>query len=124
MVRLTRFVYKDNDAFAVYYAAFTPEHPEKIVSAMIGLGEWGDAEVSPEARVAFPFEIRATEDRFQVGMVDAEVSPWSQVTFLGSILNRDEALQHEWISEVFRITDCMVTEDEEIVRYFSGNYCG
>jgi hypothetical protein len=120
-VTLTRFVYKDDDAYAVYYAAFTPQHKEKVVCGIIGLGEWGDDSLGPQDRVAFPFEIRATEDQFHVGMVDADASPWSETTFLGQLLNRDEALKHEWISEVFHITDHMVTDDEEIVRYFSGS---
>ena len=116
--RLTRFVYKNNDAHAVYYAIFTSHHSERVLRGLISLGEWGSDEVGPEARLAFPFEIRATEDKFQVGMVDAHASPWSHVTFLGRILNRDEALKHKWIFEVFHITDHMVTEDQEIVRYF------
>lgn len=119
--RLTRFVYRDNDAHAVYYAMFTSRHPEKVLRGLISLGEWGDDEVGPEARLAFPFEIRTTDDKFQVGMVDALASPWSHVTFLGRILNRDEALKHEWISEVFHITDQMVTEDQEVVRYFDNS---
>lgn len=120
-VRLTRFVYKNDDAYAVYYALFTPQHPEKVVLGVIGMGEWGDDSVGPEARVAFPFEIRATSDQFQVGMVDAGASPWSDVKLLGRILDRDEALAHEWISEVFHLTDHMVTEDAKIVRYFDGD---
>lgn len=116
--RLTRFVYKNDDAYAVYYAIFTPQHPEKVLRGIVSLGEWGDDNVGPEGRLAFPFEIRVMGDRFQVGMVDADASPWSHVTFLGRILNREEALKHAWISEVFHVTDHMVTDDEEVVRYF------
>lgn len=118
-VRLTRFVYKDNDAFAVYYASFTPDHEEMWVSALIGLGEWGDDDVGPEARTAFPFQIFIKNDCYNVRMVDSAESPWSDVTFLGRILDRDEALGHEWIKEVFHITDHIVEEDPEIVRYFA-----
>jgi hypothetical protein len=117
-IRLTRFVYKDNNAYAVYYAAFTPEHSEKVVTAIIGLGEWGDDRYGPESRVAFPLEIRSTENQFQVGLVNAEASPWSHVTFLGRILNRQEALKHDWASDVFHITDHIVSEDQEVIRYF------
>jgi hypothetical protein len=45
---------------------------------------------------------------------------WKDVTFLGRILDRGEALKHEWISDVFHITDHMVADDKEIVGYFSG----
>lgn len=117
-IRLTRFVYRDDDAYAVYYAVYTPGHAEKIVSGLIGLGEWGSDDVGPDPRVAFPFQIRATANQFEVGMVDAAQSPWSHVTFLGKILNRSEALAHEWISDVFHITDHIVVDDKEIARYF------
>ncbi len=120
-VRLTRFVYSDNDAYAVYYILFTPQHADKVVSGIIGLGEWGDDEVGPEARLAFPFEIRETPNEFIVGLVDAVESPWGRVKMLGRILNREEALRHEWLSEVFHITDHIVSDDQEIVRYFRGN---
>ena len=116
--RLTRFVYKDDDAFVVYYAQFAHGHPEKRLSGIIGLGEWGDDSVGPEARLAFPFRIWLRDDNFQVGLVDAAESPWSHVKFLGRILDRGEALAHPWIEEVFHITDHMVADDPDIVRYF------
>lgn len=116
---LTRFVYKDDDAFGVYYAQFTDGHAEKRLSGIIGLGEWGDDESGPEARLAFPFQIWLNGDNFQVGLVNAADSPWSHVTFLGRILDRSEALAHPWMKEVFHITDHMVLEDPEIVAHFS-----
>lgn len=116
-VRLTRFVYQDGDAHAVYYAQFTKGHRQKRVSGLIGLGDWGDG-ATPEGRVAFPFQIWMTKGNFNVGLVDAADSPWSNVTFLGRILNRAEALKHAWISDVFHITDHMVSDDKEVMRYF------
>ena len=118
-VRLTRFVYQDNDAFAVYYAQFTKAHKEKRLSGLISLGEWGNDDVGPEARLAFPFQIWMDEENYKVGLVDAEDSPWSHVTFMGRILDREEALKHGWINDVFHITDHMVTEDKEIMDYFN-----
>lgn len=116
-VRLTRFVYRNGDAHAVYYAQYTAGHSEKRLSGLIGLGEW-DEKGTPEERIAFPFQILTDEENFKVGLVDAADSPWSHVTFLGRILNREEALKHKWISEVFHITDHMVTDDPEITKYF------
>ena len=118
-IRLTRFVYQDNSAFAVYYAQFTRAHEEKQLSGIIGLGEWSDDDVGPEARLAFPFQIRLDGENYKVGMVNAEDSPWSYVTFLGRILDREEALKHEWIKDVFHITDHMVADDKEIIGFFN-----
>jgi hypothetical protein len=116
-VSLTRFVYQDGDAFAVYYAQFTPGHEEKRVSGLIGLGEWGD-DATPADRIAFPFQIWTTEESFITGLVNADASPWRHVDFLGRILDREEALNHPWVKDVFHITDHMVTDDKAVTDYF------
>jgi hypothetical protein len=119
--KLTRFVYRDDNAYAVYYLRFTKGHPERSASGLIGLGEWGGEESSPEQRTAFAFELWQDENNFNVGIVDKEDSPWGDVSFLGRILDREEALKHEWIDEVFHVTDHIVTEDKEIVQFFNHN---
>jgi hypothetical protein len=116
-VNLTRYVFRDGDAFAVYYAAFTTGHAQKRLSGLIGLGPWGE-DASPEDRVAFPFQIWTDEDNFRVGLVNAADSPWEHVTFLGKILDREAALTHDWIADVFHITDHMVTDDQQVTEYF------
>ncbi|HKS57648.1 MAG TPA: hypothetical protein VJS12_20285 [Steroidobacteraceae bacterium] len=116
-VRLTRFVYRDEDAYAVYYAQYTPDHSETRLSGLISLGDWGE-DSEPAGRVAFPFQIWMDESDFKVGLMDAGNSPWKDVTFLGRILDRNEALTHAWVDEVFHITDHMVTDDAEITGYF------
>ena len=55
---LTRFVYADGDAHGVYYAGFTDEHPDRIVSVALSLGEWGEGSEAKD-RVAFALRIRA-----------------------------------------------------------------
>lgn len=85
-VRLTRCVFENNDAPAVYFALYTPGHPEKVVRGIIGLGEWGDDETDPEARRAFPFEIREASDQFEVGMADASASTCIRIQFCGVLM--------------------------------------
>jgi hypothetical protein len=118
IVRLTRFVHKNDNAFAVYYIKFTRGHFPNVAYGIIGLGEWGEGS-EPKDRVAFTFKIWTNESHYQVGLVDAEESPWSYVTFLGQILNRDEGLKHKWIKDVFHITDHIVAEDKIVVDYFT-----
>ena len=117
MINLTRFVHQDGDAFGVYYAKFTIGHPDRIVYGLIGLGKWGDGAV-PNDRLAFPFRVWTTDNKFQVGLMDAKESPWKDVTYLGRILDRDEALSHPLIKDVFHITDHMVTDDNVVIDYF------
>src|SRR5262245_18941125 len=115
---LTRFVYSNGAAHAVYYAAFSDNHPGQWVSALVSLCEWSE-DATPDDRIAFALQIRAIEAEFQVSVVDAVNSPWKEVTFLGRILDRKEALEHPWIDEVFHITDHIVEEDEDVRGYLS-----
>lgn len=117
-VNLTRFVSKDGNAYAIYYANFTFGHDDKVVNGMIGLGDWGEFS-NPENRTAFPFCIWEDEDIYQISLVDRIESPWSDVTFLGKILDRKESLEHNWIKEVFHITDHIIREDKEDINYFN-----
>ncbi|MDR6763300.1 hypothetical protein J2Y38_003519 [Flavobacterium sp. 2755] len=116
IVKLTRFVYKDEDAFAIYYLKFTKGHEDKLVTGIISIGDWGTDD-EPKNRFAFPFRIWVDETDYQVGLMDKEESPWKQ-DLLGSILDRKEALEHPWIDEVFHITDHIVTEDKIVIEYF------
>ena len=116
---LTRFVYRDGDAHAIYYAQFSDKHPEHTVIATISVGEWGEG-ATPENRVAFAFEIRPTESEYQVGLLDAQSSPWRNAKIIGRTLNRSEALLHPMLNEVFHIADHMVTDDPILRSYLSG----
>ena len=115
--RLTRFVYQDGDAFSIYYVQFTEGHPEKAAYVIIGLGEWNE-DVGPEKRTAFPVKIWENGDTWAVTVTDQEESPWADVKLLGEVLNREEALQHPWIKDVYHITDHIMAEDKPLRELF------
>lgn len=117
VVSLTRFVFLHEDAFAVYLINFTRGHKPKFAHGIVAIGGWGLEVV--ENRRAFPFQIRTNETNYQVGMVDAEESPWHKADIFGKILNRDESLKHDWIKDVFQITDHIVTEDQMVIDFFT-----
>lgn len=117
-VRLTRFVYRNGDAFAIYYALFTDGHEDKVVYSLIGLGEWGEG-AEPDMRTAFAVKIWDNNDNWSVTVTDREESPWSHVQFFGKILDRKEALAHPWISDVYHITDHIVTDDRAVIEFFT-----
>ena len=116
--RLTRYVYRNGDAFAAYYVLFTNGHKDKVAHSLIGLGEWGE-DGSPALRKAFAVNIWDDGGNWGVSVTDKEDSPWSHVEFMGAILSRTEALQHQWIKDVFHITDHIVSEDKMVIEYFS-----
>ena len=57
---LTRFVTRDGDAFAVYFAKFSNNHPEGWVSVLVGLGDWSE-DTDSSQRTAFAFRIWTTD---------------------------------------------------------------
>ncbi|WP_227818339.1 hypothetical protein [Nitrogeniibacter aestuarii] len=116
---LTRFVYRDGDAYAIYYARFSANHPEHTVIATVSVGDWGEG-ATPGNRVAFAFEIRSSESEYQVSLIDAEFSPWRDAKVIGRTLDRSEALVHPMVKEVFHIADHMVTDDPVIQGYLNG----
>lgn len=118
-VSLTRFVYKDGDAFAIYYAAFAEGHPERYVQTTMCLGDW-DETADPESRVTFTFDICGTDDGFEVGVVDGERSLWfGHSSLFGPFLSREEALSHPWIDIVFQISDAICDADEPIRAFLA-----
>ena len=117
---LTRYVYKDGDAHAIYYARFSDNHPKRTVLATVSLGEWGE-EANPEQRVAFALQLRSTSSEYEVEVLDSAQSPWHEATIIGRTLDRAEAMKHPLLSEVFHITDHMVTEDKPLKTYLDEN---
>jgi len=118
--RLTRFVYRDNDAYAVYYAQFSSNHPDRLVLATVSIGEWGEGS-TPNDRVAFALRLGVTDEQYEVGVLSSGESPWSNSTVLGRTLDRNEALGHPRIKDVFEITDFMVAKDQPLKEYLDGS---
>jgi hypothetical protein len=115
--RLTRFVTKDDDAYAVYYALMSEAHGEKRLAGLVSLGEWGSEDI-PECRVAFSFEMWTDEDQWNVGITDATQSHWADANIVGRQLTREEALKHPWLPEVFHLTDHMTADDPAVREFF------
>jgi len=112
---LVRFVNRDDAAFAVYFADFSPGHD--FVSVIVGFGGWGEG-ASAERRTAFPFRIWKDEDSYQVGLVDSDQAAY-RGDFLGNILDRSAALKHPLKAEVFALSDHIVECDRPIIEFLS-----
>ncbi len=115
---LTRFVIKNGQAFAIYKVAFSAGHPEQGIIGLMSFGEWWVEGYVPESRVAIAFEIWSGEDQYNVGIADATDSPWTRSKLFGRMLGREEALDSEWIEDMFHITDHAISEDPAIREFF------
>jgi hypothetical protein len=92
-VRLTRFVLRSQEAFAVYYASYSNNHPDAELSLLVSLGDWGD-ESDPSQRVAFYCRVRSTDEAYEVMLDDAADSEWADAEIMGRKLSRQEARTH------------------------------
>jgi hypothetical protein len=122
-VRLTRFVHRDGDAHAVYYAAYANNHPEHELHMLVSIGEWGEGS-EPSQRDAFFCRLRATDDAYELMLEDAATSPWSDAEIVGKLLSQDEARAHQRKTEVFEIADEAVMSDPQVKGFFARLRCG
>ncbi len=119
LTNLTRFVSKDGNAFAVYHATFGENHPEKGVFLAIGIDDHWSESVSAR-RVAFACWVSMADDEYRVSVNDKADSPWSETKVLGRMMDREEALSHPLIDEVFHLIGHIVEEDPVIKGLFEG----
>lgn len=119
ITKLTRYVRRDGEAYAVYFVQFTEQHAPREAFVMVGLGEWGVDDVDPEqVRTAFAYKLWLGETSYNLAIIDADESPWS-TTFLGRRLSRLEALAHANLQDVFDLSDHMTQCDENVIAFFN-----
>lgn len=116
--RLTRFVYNDDDAFAVYFMTFTDAHVEKTAYVVVSIGQWGE-DSTPEMRRAFSLLITKKGNGPEVNMIDKAASPWKDKEDLGKMFDKEEALGHAWLKDALAITQQILTQDDAVIDYFS-----
>lgn len=121
-VRLTRFVYRGGDAFAIYYAMYSNNHPENLVTFLVSIGEWGEGSAR-EQRVSFFCRVRPAE-RYEVSLADASTSEWGKVELIGQKLTRAEALRHPLKSTAFEVLDEAFQVDRSLTGYMRRVECG
>lgn len=112
------FVYDDNNAYAVYFASWTPGHRERGLSMAIGLGEWGEGSSSGKRR-SIGLECRTTGEQYQFMVIEPEQSPWGKSEFLGQMLPREKARDDFQIKEFFQIADHIVQEDSRVRAFLN-----
>lgn len=110
------FVYKNGDAYAVYYAAWSAEHPERQVSLALAIGEWGD-DSSAADRTCFGLEAREGEDEILFRVIEPRESPWSRTDLLGEMLSRESALTDPLLKEAFVVAEHVVRSHPAISEY-------
>jgi hypothetical protein len=119
-IRLTRFILRDGEAYAVCYAKYSDNHAERIVQVALSIGKWWEG-TTPDDRTAFALTLRSGSEHYEVMVCDSATSPWKDVDILGTMLDRQQALAHALIQEVFHITNHMFEEDAPLKAYLDGS---
>jgi hypothetical protein len=122
-VRLTRFVTRNEDAFAIYYAAYSNNHPDGELAMLVALGEWAE-DSDPAQRAAFFCRVRVVDGSYQVMLGDAAESPWRDAAVVGQKLSRAEALVHPWKATAFEVLDEAFEQDPSLKGFVGRARCG
>lgn len=113
------FVYRDESAHAIYYAALHDCAASAAIYLAIGIGESKEEDgIFGDVR-SVTFRVEPTETGVDLNALDARESPWAQARTLGTMMNRDEALAHETFTEFLHIADHIVAEDRVIAEYLA-----
>jgi len=110
------FVYKNGDAYAVYYAGWTPSHSDKRVSFAIAIGEWDDNSTAAD-RTCFGLELYEDAEEILFRVIEPSESPWGDTDLLGKMISRQDALNHSRVKEVFVIVEHVIHNHIAIRKY-------
>lgn len=105
-VRLTRFVYKNHDVFAYYYAHIEPKSHQDFIKCLIVICEFDDDNEIIH-KIGFPAVLWNNDGVIATTLLNADEIPWQDIADM-EILNRESALIHHHKAEVFRICDEMM----------------
>jgi hypothetical protein len=112
---LTRYVTRNGSPFAIYKAVLTSDHQPPRAQMIVGFGRWDEVE-DPSERTAFTFDLWSDEQNTNVTLVNVQESAWSS-GFLGTVLPRQETVQHPLADEVFSLAALILRCDEPVRSY-------
>ncbi|VAX06250.1 hypothetical protein MNBD_ALPHA03-1462 [hydrothermal vent metagenome] len=112
------FVYKNNDAYAVYYAAWSEMHVDKKVTLALAMGDWDEDKTSDD-RTCFGIDVYEGDEEILFRVIDPEESPWLNTDLLGKMISRDEGVKHQLKSEAFSIAEEVIRNHGAIKSYLN-----
>jgi hypothetical protein len=112
------FLYRKGDAFAIYYAGWTPGHPERGATLVVATGEWDEGK-GPADRVSIGLRAVASDDEIQFTVLDPAESPWGETALFGRMVSRMDALAHTRLPVTFEIAEMVVRDDPRVKRFLA-----
>jgi hypothetical protein len=110
------FVFRDQNAFAVYLATYTDGHPENGTSMTLSIRGWGDgADRGDKQAVNLLWYQSSTGPSCRI--VEPEQALFREnLDFLGPMLTRDEAMSSGRATEAFQIAAAIWTSDSRLTQ--------
>jgi hypothetical protein len=107
------FVYRNDDAHAIYYAGWSDGHPDRGVTMAIAVGEWSD-DSSPADRVSIGIVVVPTPSSLNFTVLEPHESPWEETSLFGKMLERNRALAQPVLPHVMHIAEHVVHDDARV----------
>lgn len=102
------FVYKDGDAFAIYYLSWSEQEDDQRVDVALAVGEWDELTSTSDDRDCFGVAVTASEDEILIRIVNPDESPWPKTELFGDMMSRSESLSHPFKQELFVILEDVI----------------
>lgn len=110
------FIYKNNDALAVYSASLHPQEPERKMGLTIAIGEDWEDEKTFKDHISLNLLVQPSDREIQMSILDNQANK-SAAKLWGKRLSRKEVLKHPLKDKFFQIADVIVQEDKRINDY-------
>ncbi len=112
------FVYENDNAHAVYFAALHDCQPNRIAHLAVAVGDW-DAEGHANEILSVGIKAKQSENAIALDIVEPTESPWRGARQAGRMLTRAEALENPLREEFRRIAEYVVANDEVLNFYLN-----
>lgn len=112
------FIYKDEDAFGIYFALLHTEREEPLVGLTLSIGKWWDDEAIDERSWVF-INVWPTPDSINMGLIEPELSRHFNYKALGKPLDRPAALASDLRDQFFSVADFIVANDPAVHSYLN-----
>src|SRR4051794_27424917 len=118
MTRVTAFVRKNGDAYAIYYASCYHHDGHEAWIDVVFSPTWDE---DADDHVTFGCRVGAVQGQVQpaASLVPAAAA-WRDSRVFGHKLSRDEARDHPWLGEFWDLVDHVLTHDPAVSTHIYG----
>jgi hypothetical protein len=114
------FIYKDGDAYSLYYATLHTGHQEPSVGLTLSVGNWSDHNALEERQWIF-LRVWPSEEEFKMEVLEPQLSQHYDSQSLGRALTREVALASPLLQEFFEVADYIIMNDPAVNSYLEAS---